>query len=134
MRLSQANNNLEGTQFVLLPQLDHLLFDRYGDHQEFLYLVLVLAQLFILLFLQVLEFVELGISPVLAMDLQLDDVFVVHESLVSFQGLVLQDFQFILHDFDSFLELSQVLRRVLNEIHIFVPGTFHFFIQGLKTV
>jgi hypothetical protein len=61
-------------------------------------------------------------------------VFVVHESLVSFQGLVLQDFQFILHDFDSFLELSQVLRRVLNEIHIFVPGTFHFFIQSLKTV
>lgn len=43
--------------------------------------------------------------------------------------LVFQDFSFVLKDLDSLLELGQVLRTVLNQVHVFISCRLHLFIE-----
>lgn len=89
---------------------------------------------FLLFLLLEVVFVELGLGLVPLMDLELKHVVVVLDGLVLLCALILQDLQLILQDFDSFLELSEILGGVLNEIDVFVPCGLHFFVECLEVL
>ena len=71
-----------------------------------------------------LEFllVEFRVRPVSGMDLFLEKVPVLHERGVLLLALVLQNFQLVLQNLDSLLQLREILGGVLNQIHVLVSG------------
>ena len=81
-----------------------------------------------------MQLVQLRVPPVLPVDLQLDDVLVVHQRLVPFRRLVLQDLLLVLHYLDPLLQLRQVLRRVLDQVHVLIPRALHLLVQRLEAV
>lgn len=47
---------------------------------------------------------------------------------------VLQNLEFVLRDLDLLLELSEVLRAVLDHVHVLVTSRLRFFVQRLHRV
>ncbi len=68
------------------------------------------------------------------MDLELFDVVIVLDGFVLLRALVLKDLQFVLQDFYPFLQLGQVLARVLNQVDVLVTCRFNLLVQRLEVL
>jgi hypothetical protein len=113
---------------ILLPQSLHVPLEGDDDHVQFLYLVSVLVDQLLLLLLLEVVFVQLRLSLVPLVHLQLQHVVVVLNRLVFLGRLVLQDFQLVLKDFYTLFQLSEVLGGILDQVHVFITRGFHLLV------
>jgi hypothetical protein len=108
--LNTCQVSILASQLVLLSQSLHVLLERDNDHVEFFYFIGVLIDVFFLLFFLKVVLIELGFGLISFVDLQLEHMIVVLNSLVLFCAFVLQDLQLVLQDLDPLFQLGKVLR------------------------
>ena len=113
---------------VLLPEPLHVALEGDDDHVQFLDLVGVLVDQLLLLLLLEVVLVQLRLSLVPLVHLQLQHVVVVLNRLVFLRRLVLQYLQLVLKNFYTLLQLSEVLRGILDQVHVFITRRFHLLV------
>lgn len=86
-------------------QIQHVFLQLDDDHVQLLYLVDILIHDFFFRFLLVLQLIQLGPSAVFFVDLHLQDVPVLEQRPFLLLALVFQDFELILQDLNSLLQL-----------------------------